>query len=113
MPNGFNDTKADNEVLTINGHRGWHISGTARPYFKKEQAGRAYEGYFICMRLFDHLLDKEGYDSGEILDSRAASHFAGVQFAISLCCILGRASKSSRRYSAGLRPSLRQVSMRL
>lgn len=47
----INDTKADNEVLTINGHRGWHISGIARPYFKKKQPGQAYEGYFILGNL--------------------------------------------------------------
>jgi len=47
----INDTKADNEVLTINGHRGWHISGTARPYFKKKQPDQAYEGYFILGNL--------------------------------------------------------------
>lgn len=47
----INDTKAHNELLTINGHRGCYISGVARPYFTKKPESLAYEGYLILGNL--------------------------------------------------------------
>jgi len=42
----LNDTDAHNELVTINGHRGWYISATTRPPFGGDQE-IAYEGLFI------------------------------------------------------------------
>ncbi|VGO14467.1 hypothetical protein PDESU_03029 [Pontiella desulfatans] len=43
----INDDAAFNEITEINGHRAVHVSGTSRPYFKKNPLPLAYEGYFI------------------------------------------------------------------
>lgn len=47
----INDTKAHNELVTINGQRGWYISGTDRPYFNKKRLTYTYEGYLILGNL--------------------------------------------------------------
>ena len=64
----INDTSAKREEITINGQRAWHISGTSRPYFQKNDTPLAYEGYFIFGKLkeafwiegFGELDDREG-----------------------------------------------------
>lgn len=47
----INDDKAHNELVTLNGQRGWYISGTARTYSKNKYQPQAYEGYFILGNL--------------------------------------------------------------
>lgn len=43
----INDMKAHSEQVEINGRRGWYISGTSKPYFKKKPKTLAYEGVFL------------------------------------------------------------------
>lgn len=43
----INDMEAQFEQIEINGQRGWYISGTSTPYFKKKDISLAYEG--ICL----------------------------------------------------------------
>jgi len=43
----INDTQAHNELVSINGHPGWYISGTAKPYFGRQGDPLAYEAFFI------------------------------------------------------------------
>ncbi len=47
----INDDSARRTELEINGQKAWHISGTSRPYFKKDYVPLAYEGYFIVGKL--------------------------------------------------------------
>ncbi|MEE9368577.1 MAG: hypothetical protein V3V05_06895 [Pontiella sp.] len=47
----INDDSAKRTELEINGQKAWHISGTNRPYFKKDYVPLAYEGYFIIGKL--------------------------------------------------------------
>ncbi|MDF7823417.1 hypothetical protein P4B35_05290 [Pontiellaceae bacterium B12227] len=43
----INDMDAHFEQVEINGQRGWYISGTSKPYFKKKPKTLAYEG--VCL----------------------------------------------------------------
>jgi hypothetical protein len=43
----LDDADAQNELVSINGHRGWHISATTRSPFGGVDEPLAYEGYFI------------------------------------------------------------------
>jgi hypothetical protein len=43
----INDTKARSEQIEMKGQRGWYVSGTSTPYFRKKEQSLAYEGIFL------------------------------------------------------------------
>jgi hypothetical protein len=43
----INDMKAHGEQIDVQGQRGWYVSGTCKPYFKKNPRTLAYEGIFL------------------------------------------------------------------
>jgi hypothetical protein len=43
----INDTAAFQEIITLNGHRAFHIQGNYKPYFVKDPIPAFYEEYFI------------------------------------------------------------------
>ena len=43
----INDTGAFQEIITLNGHRAFHIQGNYKPYFVKDPIPTIYEEYFI------------------------------------------------------------------
>jgi len=43
----INNTGAFQEIITLNGHRAFHIQGNYKPYFVKEPIPAIYEEYFI------------------------------------------------------------------
>jgi hypothetical protein len=43
----MNDTDAFQELITVNGHRAFHIRGDWKPYFVKDAEPIAYEGYLV------------------------------------------------------------------
>ena len=43
----INDTSAFQEIITLNGHRTFHIQGNYKPYFVKDPTPTFYEEYFI------------------------------------------------------------------
>ena len=47
----INDMEAHFEQIEINGQRGWYVSGTSTPYFKKKPLTLAYEGICLLGRL--------------------------------------------------------------
>lgn len=47
----MNDTDAFQELITLNGHRAFHIRGDWRPYFNEEAEPIVYEGYFVLGEL--------------------------------------------------------------
>ncbi len=49
----MNNTDAFHELITIGGHRAFHIRGNWRPYFNKHAEPIVYEGYLILGELKD------------------------------------------------------------